>query len=286
MNATNTLPDIQKTIDIREVAINSVGVAGVKLPLGVLTPTGEVVRTVATIKVGVSLPAEVKGTHMSRFSEVLHDFLNFGPGVCAGVLETKDLPQIVHKLREKLGGDITLQVRLDYFAPQPAPATGKPGVAHFTGLLELKSVSYSNGTVQIRVRTGIDIVGKTVCPCSREISGYDPETGTGRGAHAQRGRLIMRVDHLAERTVQFEELLLVAWNAFSSPVYPVLKRPDEKHVTEAAYANPKFCEDVVRDAVLGLRKIQGIHALEAHVQNAESIHYHDAYAHVHEVVAL
>ncbi len=270
------LPDIQKTMDSREVAIDRVGVTGIRLPIRVKRPhaqseDGSHCDTVGEFELAVALPAQVKGTHMSRFTEVLADYID-SHGVFSGLGMVHLARNVATKLESR---DALVRVHLDYFVSQPSPVRGVPGVAPIRGMLECRVLEGIPLT-----RTGVTVEGKTCCPCSKEISDYDPATGRGKGAHAQRSKITMEVTHLPDVTIWFESLVEIAWRAFSQPVYPVLKRPDERHVTMGAYNNPKFVEDVIRDTVCQLRDYPLVGQYKVRVQNAESIHYHDAFAEV------
>jgi GTP cyclohydrolase I len=280
----NPLPDIQKTEDTRRVAIEHVGVTGVRMPLVVLTrpsPVRELLsvplQTVGSFELSVSLPEHVKGTHMSRFTEVLNEHIS-----AVGVFSAQHLTTIAQTLITRLDATrARLRLDLDYFVVQNAPTSGRPGTAPLRAFLEVDVVDLPcQGGRVTDLLVGVEIDGKTCCPCSREISDYDHETGKGRGAHAQRSKVTIRVRPAEGKMVWFEDLVDVAWKSFSSPIYPVLKRPDERTVTVGAYTNPKFVEDVIRDVVVGLRSLPTVKEYSVRVQNAESIHYHDAFAEV------
>ena len=282
------LPDIQKTKDLRNVALYQVGVCGVRLPVRLKRREGSSFTLCSTAEFELScmVPAEVKGTHMSRFTEVLNQFVG-----AEMEFSGQQLRALLDKLSEVLESPV-VHVRMvaDYFINQPAPVSGRHGIAPLKVVLEgERDLGIGeNDSEMLPVYsyvTGIDIEGKTCCPCSREISEYDPATGKGKGAHAQRGRSQIRVFHSpfqAPSFLWFEDLVEIAWQAYSSPVYSVLKRVDEKHVTEVAYGNPKFVEDVSRDLIVGLRELGGqldeVSGFQVRVENAESIHYHNAYA--------
>lgn len=286
-----TLPDIQRTLDKREVAISRVGVTGIKLPIRVRRSASAHggderlyhLETVGEFEVAALVPDTVKGTHMSRFTEVLNEHVGNG-----GVFSISDLQEVAAHLLKRLETDqVFVQLKVDYFMPQEAPVSHRPGVAPLTGILQLearyvRAQGKPDPELVMRTWTGIEILGKTCCPCSREISKYDHATGMGKGAHAQRGKISVLVAHSPGVIVWFEELARAAWRAFSQPVYPVLKRPDEAHVTMGAYDNPKFVEDVIRDMTCQLREMPKVRGFRLRVQNAESIHYHDAYAELEE----
>lgn len=286
------LPDVQRTPDTREVRIKRVGVTNIRMPIrlkrrhhGSPGSLFEPVDTVGVFELAVSLPALVKGTHMSRFTEVLNSHIDGG-----GVFSCEDLQKIARELAVKLEADeVFVALRAEYFVQQNSPVTERKGMAPLIGLLEVSVIRTASEDNDLpaydyftQTRTGIEIEGKTCCPCSKEISDYDPVTERGKGAHAQRGKIFIMVEHQPQHTIYFENLVDIAWRAFSVPCYPVLKRPDERHVTMDAYANPKFVEDVVRDVACQLRQVPTILGFSIRVQNAESIHYHDAFAEVEE----
>lgn len=273
------LPDIQKTLDLREVPIQTVGVTQIKVPIRIKRMVESKIisdYTVAEFEMGVSLPAEVKGTHMSRFSQVLTEFLQ--EDACLNC--DMNIADLHEKVLDRLGAvRASIRATFPFFVPQPSPVTSTEGVAPVSVTLEV------TGSLTRRVeRTTVRVNGKTVCPCSREISEYSKSDGRGKGAHAQRSEITLSVDHLTVVFVPIEDLVDICFKSFSSPVYPVLKRPDERAVTMSAYENPKFVEDVIRDTAVNLRKWSsdkgGLLTYSIRVQNAESIHYHDAFAEV------
>lgn len=281
------LPDIQKTPDLRGVAIRRVGVTNIKLPIRMRRQCAappDTMDTVGEFEIACSLPASVKGTHMSRFSEVLNKHVDAG-----GIFSSEDLQMLASELLDKLEAkEVFIQLKVAYFVDQPAPVSHRRGVAPLTGILQVQAYRKDDGrdiVDELRTYTGIEIEGKTCCPCSREISEFDHATGKGKGAHAQRGKISILACHPSDKMLWFEELVAIAWTSFSSPVFAVLKRPDEAHVTMGAYGNPKFVEDVVRDVTTQMRQLKGdgrCTGFNIRVQNAESIHYHDAYAEVSE----
>lgn len=281
---STSLPDIQRTKDLRNVTIQRVGVTGIKMPVRVLRPDADLggispvdLCTVGEFELTCLVPSDVKGTHMSRFTEVLNQHVDLH-----GVFSHSHLITLAKVLANRMESSVVdVKLKLDYFTTQNAPASGRAGVAPCRAFLGVKFTSWRNGTCRVELTTGVEVQGKTCCPCSREISDFDHETGKGKGAHAQRSTINLTIKHSTDTMLWFEELIAICAKSFSSPVYPVLKRPDEKAVTEGAYGNPKFVEDVIRDVVVGLRDMPRFaHITEArvHVQNAESIHYHDAIA--------
>jgi len=283
----SVLPDIQRTLDTRDVFIKRVGVTGIRLPIRVLrapssvdgkTPALTVLDTVGEFELACSLSAEVKGTHMSRFTQVLNQHI-----LADGTFSSLDLQTVALQLAEKLETRrVFLQVTVDYFMSQEAPVTKCAGTAPLKGILQIECVRTPEDRFAFVTHTGVEVQGKTCCPCSREISDFNAATGMGKGAHAQRSKISVLVQHEPDKVVWFEMLVHAAWRAFSHPIYPVLKRPDERAVTMGAYDNPKFVEDVVRDMACQLRQMPTVKHFTVRVDNAESIHYHDAYAELSE----
>ena len=251
------LPDIQKTTDRRNIAIDRVGVRKVRCPIVVLDRADERQQTIGDFTLTVDLPAEFKGTHMSRFLEVLGEY--------GKEISVHALPELLGRLRERLNAEKAhINVRFPFFMSKAAPVTGKTGMAEF----ECGFDAEINGvfTSQLYVRAAV----ATLCPCSKEISQY--------GAHNQRGWVTARVgtsDH-----VWLEEIIEMIEGSASCALYPVLKRPDEKWVTEHAYENPRFVEDLVREVALKFDEDPRITGYEVEVENEESIHMHNAYAYL------
>lgn len=259
------LPDIQSTGDGRRVAINKVGVTNVRYPISLRTP-GEgqgntFQHTVASINMFVSLPATEKGTHMSRFLEVLNERHE--------ELCSDSLTEITVALREKLNAsDAFLELSFPYFIEKKAPVTGQAGKLDIDVTFELTS-----GTVDDFVMT-LKIPATSLCPCSKEISNY--------GAHNQRCEMTVKVRIADGVNLWIEELFAMIERCASTQVYSVLKRPDEKRVTEDAYDNPKFVEDIVRDMAVTLRDDDRIVWFQCYSENFESIHSHNAFAMVEQ----
>lgn len=277
---TKELKDIQKTPDHRRVHIDRVGVSNIKLPMRVklkqpmLNSEDSVLPTVATINMSVSLDSQIKGTHMSRFSEILHEFNSF-----AFSLET--VQKIQEAMLARIGGLPHIEVMFDFFFDQKAPETNRGGIAPCRVGYISHLRTHEGGFLSQVLRQVLEIEGKTCCPCSKEISDFDESTGRGKGAHAQRSKVTIDIEVADPKhygVLWFEDMILMAQDAFSSPVYPVLKRPDERRVTMSAYENPKFVEDVIRDVVVAFRSDKRVVSGDVKVVNAESIHYHDAFA--------
>ena len=259
---TTALPDIQATPDTRGIAINQVGVADLRYPIQVTDRHGRPFPTVATISMSVHLPHQFKGTHMSRFLEVLSKH--------EGEVTSRTLPNILHDLKVSLHAEVAhIEVAFTYFVTKLAPVTG---AAAKVGC-ECVFMGTSNGTTNdLVLRVTVPVT--TLCPCSKEISAY--------GAHNQRGYVTIEVQPKPKRNgcelILIEELIEIAEQSGSAPVYALLKRPDERHVTMQAYDNPVFVEDVVRNAAALLSADPRVAAFTVKAVNQESIHDHNAFA--------
>lgn len=258
-----TLPDIQATGDKRGIAIDRVGISDLEYPIQVMDSEGNPMPVSAKISMSVHLPHHFKGTHMSRFLEVLSKH--------EGEVTMRTLPNILRDLKSRLDAESAhIEVGFNYFITKNAPVTGMPAKVR----CHCTFVGESNGAKDeftLRVETPVT----TLCPCSKEIS--------ARGAHNQRGYVTIEVkparkDDGSWEFILIEELVDVAERSGSAPIYALLKRPDEKHVTEQAYDNPVFVEDVVRNAAAILRDDARIASFTVKTVNHESIHDHNAFA--------
>lgn len=250
------MPDVQALHDLRNVAIDRVGVKDVTYPIRLRTPEGGEQTTVATINMYVGLPHHQKGTHMSRFLEVLNEYAD-------SALTPDCFPKVARAICERLNAaEAHFQAEFTYFIKKFAPVTKSPGLMDYRVRFECVSNGHEDFIMTVSAP------GTSLCPCSKEISRY--------GAHNQRCRLEASV-RMRER-VWIEEIVRYLERAASTEVYAVLKRPDEKHVTEAAYDNPKFVEDIVRDLALMLEGDDRVSWYSINSENFESIHNHNAYA--------
>ena len=257
-HAPGAIPDVQASHDDRRVAIDKVGVKNVVYPMTLATPTGGQQTTVATISMSVSLPHTQKGTHMSRFLEVLNE------RACQPITP-RQIPEIAREIKTRLdAADAHFRAEFTYFVEKHAPVTGSPGLMNYQVTFECSSNSHDDFVLGVRAPA------TSLCPCSKEISDY--------GAHNQRCEIEARVR--TSTVMWIEELVELLEAAASHPVYAVLKRPDEKFVTEKAYENPKFVEDIVRDLAIALEDEPRIEWYSISSTNAESIHSHDAYAEI------
>lgn len=262
---TQQLPDIQSTGDVRRVAINKVGVTNIRYPISLRTPgagQGNTFQhTVARVNMFVSLPHTEKGTHMSRFLEVLNERHN--------ELCSDSLVELAVAMRDKLNApDAFLELNFPYFIDKKAPVTGMPGKLDIDVTFELQS-----GTKDDFVMT-LKVPATSLCPCSKEISQY--------GAHNQRCEMTVKVRIADGVNFWIEELFGMIEQCASTQVFSVLKRPDEKWVTERAYENPKFVEDIVRDMAVTLRDDDRVVWFQCFSENFESIHSHNAFAMVEQ----
>ena len=251
------LVDIQSTQDERNIAIDKVGVRKVKYPMHVRERDNGPQHTVGEFTLTVDLPKEFKGTHMSRFLEVLGEHNHDISG--------DTIPAILDRLREKLNAETAhLEVRFTYFREKAAPVTGKKGMMGYEcGFI-------ASGGAKNAFELHLVVPVTTLCPCSKEISAY--------GAHNQRGYVTVRVK--PNGLLWLEDVIDMIEGAGSAQLYPVLKRPDEKFVTEQAYNNPRFVEDMVREVALAFDKHENVSGYEIEVENHESIHDHNAYAYL------
>jgi GTP cyclohydrolase I len=253
--STGKLADVQGTQDTRRIPINKVGVKGITYPIRLRTPCGGDQHTVAQVNMYVSLPHHQKGTHMSRFLEVLNEH--------AQEIDPTDVMSICRDIKNRLNAaDAHLELTFPYFINKKAPVTGSAGLMDYVVSFECSA----NGEEDFIL--GVKAPATSLCPCSKIISAY--------GAHNQRCLIEAKVRF--KGMLWIEELVEICEKAASAPVYSVLKRPDEKHVTEEAYDNPKFVEDIVRDLAVALEENDKITWYAINSENFESIHNHNAYA--------
>ena len=262
-NLTDALhiPDTQSARDERHLAIQRVGVKDVRYPLQ-LRVAGAVQQTAALWSLDVALPAEKKGTHMSRLIAWL-DALDVP-------LDAAVLGQRHAQMLDTLGAvEGRIEAAFTFFLRKRAPVSGVQSLLDYQGrwIAETRA-----GVTAIHAEVGVPV--KSLCPCSKEISDY--------GAHNQRSLVTIRVEVLdpLQQALEWHELVRFAEDQASSELWPMLKRSDEKWVTERAYENPKFVEDLVRDVALQLNGDARIGRYSVDVENFESIHNHSAYARI------
>ncbi len=251
------LPDVQSAADTRRLAIQNVGVKGLRYPLRIRTASGEIMNTVATLTMTVGLPPEVKGTHMSRFVELLEGR--------SRALGQDDLFALLADMLLRL--DATsgrIEMSFPYFIRKTAPVSGVESLLDYDATLIIDRPEGQRAALTLRATAAVT----SLCPCSKKISDY--------GAHNQRSHLTLEAKLRAPMAI--EELVRLAEEEASCEVFGLLKRPDEKWVTERAYDNPKFVEDLVRDIALRLMSEPRIAEWKVASENFESIHNHSAYA--------
>ena len=254
------IEDVQGRSDPRRIPINKVGIKDIFHPVRVRDRSGGEQHTVANFNMYVALPHNFKGTHMSRFVEVLH---HHEREITVDSFRAM-LRQMVKKLEAESGH---IEMSFPYFVMKQAPVSGVASLMNYQASLigELR-----DGLEDMWL--GVVVPVTSLCPCSKRIS--------ERGAHNQRSHITIRArvrEHL-----WLEELIDVAEQEASSELFGILKRPDEKHVTERAYDNPKFVEDIVRDVAVRLNAEPRVRAYVVEAENFESIHNHSAYALVEE----
>jgi GTP cyclohydrolase I len=256
MNPAFVMPDVQSTLDTRQIPIQRVGVKAVRHPLTVRTPDGNVQPTVGTWNLDVHLPAEVKGTHMSRFVALLEE--NKAP------LDSSVFRAMLASMLEKLEASAgRIEVSFPYFVNKTAPVSGVQSLLDYEVTLMADS---RDGATRLFLKVLVPVT--SLCPCSKKISQY--------GAHNQRSHVTIKAELVDD--VPVEDLIRIAEEEASCELWGLLKRPDEKFVTERAYENPKFVEDLVRDVAQRLNSDQRIVAYVLEAENFESIHNHSAYA--------
>ena len=255
------LPDVQAIADRRNIYINHVGVKSLVHPVRIASANGDAVASVATIDMTVGLPPEVKGTHMSRFIEVLQQHEQ--------ALDAAGFAALLEKMLQRLDADSgMIEMRFPYFISKRAPVSGVSSLLDYKVML--RGERKAGGSV---FTTQVSAPATSLCPCSKEISEY--------GAHNQRSIITITVE--ASATLTIEEIAGIAEQEASCEVYGLLKRPDEKYVTERAYDNPKFVEDLVRDIALWLDADARVRSYKVEAENFESIHNHSAYALVERI---
>jgi GTP cyclohydrolase I len=263
-----TLKDVQNEPDSRNIDIDKVGVKDIRYPIVVLDKRTKTQHTVANVNMYVDLPHSFKGTHMSRFVEILNE--------CRGEITVKNFPDILKRMRERFSASTAhLEVSFPYFIEKAAPVSGLKGLMEYGCSL---SGSLGEGGGSGNAAAGekkdfllqVSVPVTTLCPCSKEIS--------ERGAHNQRG--VVKVALRFKDFVWIEDVVAVIEASASSPVYSLLKRVDEKFVTEQAFDNPMFVEDLVREVALNLGKLKGVTWASIEAENWESIHNHSAYAYL------
>jgi GTP cyclohydrolase IB len=254
------IEDVQGRADTRRIPINKVGVKNVFHPVCIKDRSGGEQHTIANFNMYVALPHNFKGTHMSRFVEILNQHEREISVASFRIM----LTEMTQRLNAEVGH---IEMTFPYFVKKKAPASGVESLMNYDASLigEIK-----DGKAELRIK--VVVAATSLCPCSKEISRY--------GAHNQRSHITITA-RISEH-MWLEELIDIAEQEASCQLYGILKRADEKYVTEHAYDNPKFVEDIVRDLAVRLNNEERVRAYVVETENFESIHNHSAYALIEE----
>lgn len=256
--------DVQNQVDERDIHIPRVGVKKVHLPLQILEKGGSHQNVMGEISLCADLSKKIKGTHMSRFMEILNRW-------SLKIISSREIEKILRDVIEKLGARrAEIVIRFRYFIEKSAPRSGITGMLDYMCEFDGRLIDDTFTFV-----LGVEVPISTVCPCSREIARY--------GAHNQRAVVKARISYLPDAFIWIEDLVREVEKTGSFEIFPIIKRSDEKHITEKAYENPKFVEDVVRDIVGMLTKDNRVCWFEVECEASESIHNHNAFAYQQEV---
>jgi GTP cyclohydrolase I len=253
---TTEIADVQASVDTRHIAIDRVGIKDIRHPVRVRERNGAEQHTVATFNMYVYLPHDFKGTHMSRFVQILNNHERE-----ISVDSFKDMLTEMSLRLESEAGHI--EMRFPFFVNKKAPVSGVESLLDYD-VTFIGEIRHGQPTLEIKVQIPVT----SLCPCSKKISAY--------GAHNQRSHVTVQVR--AQGFIWLEEIIDLVEREASSELFGLLKRPDEKYVTERAYNNPKFVEDMVRDVAKRLNEDERITAYVVEAENFESIHNHSAYA--------
>lgn len=252
------LKDVQKEKDDRHIPIDKVGVKDIRYPIVVLDKKNKEQHTIASINMYVNLPHQFKGTHMSRFIETLNKH--------HGSIALRNMGKILNEMKTTLEAQSAhMEVEFPYFIEKEAPVSKEKGLMEY----RCRFIGSSN-EMENDFLLEVKIPVNSLCPCSKEMSKY--------GAHNQRSLVTVQIRF--KDLVWIEDLITIVESSASSPVYSLLKREDEKFVTERAYENPAFVEDIVRNVAEKLEKDENIRWFSVEAENFESIHNHNAYAFV------
>jgi GTP cyclohydrolase I len=255
-NSAAHLHDKQSERDTRELRIDKVGVRGLRFPIQVMDKARVFQNTIATIGMFVDLPHHFKGTHMSRFIEVLNAH--------GGVIHVENINDILRAMQKKLNAaSAHLEIDFPYFMTKKSPVSRQESLMDYIARFNASAIGKEIDFV-LTVKANVT----TLCPCSKAIAKY--------GAHNQRGEVTVQIR--SREIVWIEDLIEMIERSASSELYALLKRQDEKAVTERAYENPVFVEDLVRNVALRLNADARVSWYKVEAENFESIHNHNAYA--------
>lgn len=254
--------DVQAHADLRQITIDAVGIKGLRYPVRIRDQRGEIQHTVAELTLTVNLASEQKGAHLSRLIQLLDN----QPIECSSTALRRTAKLMVKKMEADRG---RLEILFPYFLEKRAPVSGERSLMDYQ-----VSVVVDVVRSQVEMTTQVCVPVTSLCPCSKRIS--------ERGAHNQRSHITLWVK--CGEFLLIDDLIALAEGEASAPLYALLKRGDEKHVTEHAYDNPKFVEDTVRDIAARLVQDSRITHYVVECENFESIHNHSAYARIDGVV--
>ena len=253
------MKDVQNQKDDRNISIDRVGIKNINYPITLRDKSKEIQHTIASVNLYVDLPRQFKGTHMSRFVEVLTRHHS--------EIDIRNIGDILDEIKERLKAKTAhLELAFPYFIKKAAPVSGQEALLDYDCRIE----AVSNGSSELKSTIMVKVPVTTLCPCSKEIS--------ERGAHNQRSIVTLKVR--VNKFIWLEELIETVEQSASCELYPLLKREDEKYVTERAYDNPAFVEDVVRAITQKIQDDLRIDWFSVESENQESIHNHNAYAQI------
>jgi len=256
-NTKVALEDVQSSSDVRNIRIDQVGVKGLRHPVTLKDKHRVIQATVAEFSLAVDLPHNFKGTHMSRFVEILNAHGN--------ELSASELPRMLSELRARLHADCAhIKMSFPYFVEKSAPVTGAKGLMDYRVMFDATDCK---GEIDFVMHVTVPVT--TLCPCSKTIS--------ERGAHNQRGEVRVSL-RASGNMLWIEDVIELVESSASCELYSLLKRLDEKFVTEKAYDNPVFVEDLVRNVAMKLNTLKNVTWYRIEVENHESIHNHSAFA--------
>jgi GTP cyclohydrolase I len=256
LSSSNAMEDVQASHDAREIPISRVGIKDLSHPITIQNGDGSTSSSIASFSMSVSLPHHQKGTHMSRFIQMLNE--------TETVVSAKSFHKMLNEMVQRLEADNGyIEMQFPYFIEKTAPVSGVKSLMDYqVSLAGQIENGYVDSTLEITVPV------KSLCPCSKKISEY--------GAHNQRSHLTVGIN--CSSKMWLNELIKIVEAQASAELFAILKRPDEKYITERAYNNPKFVEDVVRDVANEFDNNDKISRYYVHAENFESIHNHSAFA--------
>lgn len=258
-SSCNAIPDVQGSADNREIPIDKVGIKGVKHPVRIGARDGSEQHTVAEFNMYVNLPQHFKGTHMSRFVQVLNDHER--------EITVATFKEMLEDISRRLEADSShIEMGFPFFVTKSAPISGVKSLMDYDVTL---IGEFHDNAPSLFIKVVVPVT--SLCPCSKDISDY--------GAHNQRSHVTIKAE-LDNELVWIEDLIEIAEQEASCELFSLLKRPDEKYVTEKAYDTPKFVEDLVRDVAGRLNQDKRIKSYQLETENFESIHNHSAYAYI------